>query len=112
MDLTVTSKSIGAAPSTNGGLNSLNKIEASCFFERARLDVFEKVADLLMKPNMTVSGASRLCCSALYLPKSYIGGCRVISRTPRSHGLSVNGLPFFDYISELSGVARFALRWS
>ena len=58
MDLTFTSKTIGATPSTNGGLNSLNKIEASCFFERARLDVFKKVADLLVKPKMTVSGWS------------------------------------------------------
>lgn len=60
MDLTVTSKTVGAAPSTNGGLNSLNKIQASCFFERARLDIFEEVADLFVKPKITVSGGVKI----------------------------------------------------
>jgi len=58
MDFAVACIAIGTAPSTNSGLNSLNKIEASCLFEWTRFDILEEVADLLVKPKIGVSGAS------------------------------------------------------
>jgi hypothetical protein len=60
MDFAVACITIGASPGANSSLNPLNKIEASCLFERTGLDVLEEVADLFVEPKTSVSIALRI----------------------------------------------------